>query len=321
MTLYANLYVNTFSIVANSTGFDSGTFKISANSSGFDATTNTIKIPNASSFIAVNNILVYSVPFDNTVISGLSNNQSYYVTFTNTSSVALSTSLAGANIDITDTRTTVAGETHQFKLTRAFADTLKISNANTSLFVNDLVRYVVPTDNTAIEGLISNTSYYVTFSNTSSVALSRTRGGSNVFITDTRTTSPAETHSLQLNIVASGTLMVNNTLVTVNALSFALETTNTFNFGTNNLAANGYSWLPNRMLMQWGVLNVNTTSIATFSTAFTTSCFSVTVTPIAATLTGANVPIVSSVNTTAATIRSVSTAATGSNAYYIAIGY
>jgi len=321
MSVYTNFYSNTFSIVANSTGFDSGTFKIYANSTGFDATTNTIKIPSASSYIAVDNIITYSVPFDNTVITGLSNNSNYYVTFVNSSAIALSTTQGGTNVDITDTRTTGDGELHKFKLVRAFADTIKISSANTYLSVNDLVRYVVPTSNTPIEGLIANSSYYITFSNSTSVALSRTKGGTNVSITDVRTTNPAETHTLKLNVVASGSLVVNNTLVTVNATSFELYTSNTFNFGNTSISSNGYAWMPNRILMQWGVLNVNTTSVATFTTTFPTACLSVSVTPIAASLTGANVAYVSAVNTSSATIRSVSALATGSNAYFTAIGY
>lgn len=92
------------------------------------------------------------------------------------------------------------------------ADTLKITNANTYLSANDLVRYVVPTDNTAIEGLESNTSYYISFANSTDVALSETKGGANVDITET---SYSESHQLYLNTPLIGVMVTNNFLVTL----------------------------------------------------------------------------------------------------------
>ena len=96
---------------------------------------------------------------------------------------------------------------------------------------------------------------------------------------------------------------------------------NTLNVGTSsNNGANGSVWLPNGMKMCWGVLTVNTTSVATYSNAFPTATVSVTVTPMTTTHLNANTIYVSSVNTTAAVIRSASTTTTA-NAYYMAIGY
>lgn len=96
---------------------------------------------------------------------------------------------------------------------------------------------------------------------------------------------------------------------------------NTLNVGTSsNNGANGSVWLPNGMKMCWGVLVVNSTSVATYSNAFPTATVSVTVTPTSTIHLNANTIYVSSVNTTAAVIRSASTTTTG-NAYYMAIGY
>jgi hypothetical protein len=89
-------------------------FSVYANSTGFSNTTDTIKISNANTYINVGDRMKYVVPTNNTAISTLANNTYYYVVFTNSSSVALSATLGGANIDITDTRTTNPGETHTF---------------------------------------------------------------------------------------------------------------------------------------------------------------------------------------------------------------
>ena len=88
----------------------------------------------------------------------------------------------------------------------------------------------------------------------------------------------------------------------------------------SSATANGYTWLPNGLLMQWGTLVVNTVSSATFTTTFPTGVLSVTVTPIGSSLIGANTPRVSATNTSVATIVSATTLTTNT-AYYIAIGY
>jgi len=76
------------------------------------------------------------------------------------------------------------------------ADTIKISTANTKFQAGDKVLYLVPASNTAIAGLTNNTSYYVTFANATEIAVSLTSGGTNVDITDARTTATGEVHTL-----------------------------------------------------------------------------------------------------------------------------
>lgn len=70
-------------------------------------------------------------------------------------------------------------------------NTLKITNANTYFNVGDPVYYNIPSTNTAIGGLTANTVYYVSFANSTDVALSATYNGSNVDLNETRTTNPA----------------------------------------------------------------------------------------------------------------------------------
>lgn len=87
---------------------------ITANSVGFSNTNDTIAITAANSKFLENDRLYYTVPSGNTPIAPLTGNTYYYVSFSNTTTVKLATSLGGANIDITDARTTNPGETHTF---------------------------------------------------------------------------------------------------------------------------------------------------------------------------------------------------------------
>ena len=103
---------------------------------------------------------------------------------------------------------------------------INITDANTYLMVDDSVYYAVPAGNTAIGGLTGNTQYFVSFSNTTGIALSTTAGGSNVSIT-APTTNPGESHtfstasvgSIAINIGSSAaTLTFTNDLNTARAM-------------------------------------------------------------------------------------------------------
>jgi hypothetical protein len=95
-------------------------------------------------------------------------------------------------------------------------------------------------------------------------------------------------------------------------------TPNTFNLGSVSKTANGYVWLPNGVLCQWGPVLANTTTgNATFTIAFPTACQSVNFSVIGS----ANVAYQSAApNTTVATIRTSSTT-TAISVQYKAIGY
>jgi hypothetical protein len=92
------------------------TINITANSTGFSNTTETIKISNASSTFSIGDRFYYYVPSANTPIAPLVGNTYYYVSFVNTSVIALSASAGGANINITDARVTNPGETHKIQV-------------------------------------------------------------------------------------------------------------------------------------------------------------------------------------------------------------
>jgi hypothetical protein len=59
------------------------------------------------------------------------------------------------------------------------------------------VYYAVPTGNTAIAPLTGNTYYYISFANTTRVAITATPGGANVDLTDARVTATGEVHTIQ----------------------------------------------------------------------------------------------------------------------------
>ena len=128
------------------------------------------------------------------------------------------------------------------------------------------------------------------------------------------------------------------TLGTVNAASHTVGTTfianataitfvpNTFTLGTSNAAGHttygsaGYTYLPNGLKMMWGAITTanSTANIVSFAAqtgfAFTTNCFSLTVTSNAV----ASVPAAYTVNATNFTL--ITNSATASTVSFMAIG-
>lgn len=84
---------------------------VTANTTGVSNTADVILLSTANSRFQAGDRLYYGVPTGNTAIPNLTGNNYYFVTFANTTSLAVSATLGGANIDIAETRT-VAGETH-----------------------------------------------------------------------------------------------------------------------------------------------------------------------------------------------------------------
>lgn len=89
-----------------------GAINITANSTGFSNTTDTLVVASANSRWQVGDRLYYAVPTSNTPIAPLTGNTYYFVSFVNSSTLAVSATSGGANIDITDARVTASGETH-----------------------------------------------------------------------------------------------------------------------------------------------------------------------------------------------------------------
>jgi hypothetical protein len=89
-----------------------GAINITANSTGFSNTNDTIAVATANSKWLVGDRLYYSVPTGNTPIAPLTGNNYYFVSFANTTTIKLATTLGGANVDLTDVRVTDPGEVH-----------------------------------------------------------------------------------------------------------------------------------------------------------------------------------------------------------------
>ena len=80
------------------------------------------------------------------------------------------------------------------------SETIAIEAANSTFSVGDKVYYAVPASNTAIGGLVANTNYFVSFANSSGIAVANTPGGSNVNITESRT-GTGEVHTISGPVV------------------------------------------------------------------------------------------------------------------------
>lgn len=119
---------------------------------------------------------------------------------------------------------------------------------------------------------------------------------------------------------SSSNSVINSTgFYTTHTLSGANATlsTNTLTLGTSTAAANGYTWLPNGLKMNWGWVSANSSDgNAVFSSAFATACYSVTATSNTAVTTyQAGITAINLGNTNIRTANATST-----NVFYMAIG-
>jgi hypothetical protein len=184
-----------------------------ANTQGIDVDNNVIKMVDANTYFRINDYIQYIVPTNNTAIkatytdtsgtprTSLANNSFFYISFVNTSSIAISTTYNGANIDLTEDRTTF-GEKHSFKYTVvnrnvsantiganagvlvdtvngtnhiysvSSADVFLMPRANTFFSVHDKVYYTVANNSIPLGSLTGNSFYYISFVNSTSFALS-----------------------------------------------------------------------------------------------------------------------------------------------------
>lgn len=151
---------------------------------------NVVLIANAVKHYDTNAFVDYVVPAGNTAINGLVANTRYYVKTTNTLGITLSATQGGATLNINTAVTSNTTERHSFitkALTKSFfANTtsvnntsysISITNANTYFYPDDYVYYLVPSGNTGLLNITSNSFYYVESSNSTAITLSRTYTG------------------------------------------------------------------------------------------------------------------------------------------------
>ena len=188
-----------------------------------ETTTNTFKLATQSGNTAtIANIIASAISETGHYImrgfNGITNATSYYVMDANTSGFRLSTTGARAYANANVTANTVG--------VVAATDFIKIAAANSRFVAGDRVYYRVPRNNTALTPLTGNSYYYIAFANTTGIVLTATPGGTNVDITDTRTTANAEIHTF------TGTPIIDfkssNTGLTLNLSQNKLTNTQTY---------------------------------------------------------------------------------------------
>jgi hypothetical protein len=122
--------------------------------------------------------------------------------------------------------------------------------------------------------------------------------------------------------ISSNTTFLSNVSLNANA-SFAANVSITGNnlvLGTSNNSANGYTWLPNGLIMQWGTVASNTTTgDVTFSVPFNTMLsFTSMATTVNSALNYTYATVLIASNTTTANIRTANT--TSRSVRWLAIG-
>lgn len=214
------------SVCGNSTGFNS-TLNLASNSATFtlnvNSNTATLEISGSASFtnttfnantdvngttefitlsghtFANDDVLLYLVSTGNTVLSGLTNNTSYYVVSANSTGIKLSTSLGGSAVDVAASSTSETGHT----LSRV--DTTAAANANSRL--NTLKGLINVTDKIEIGNTEIGTQYIkvTAVGNVTSTSTNNTVGSA------TMTISLEDEYKLAENFIANTT--VNSGLV------------------------------------------------------------------------------------------------------------
>lgn len=148
-----------------------------------NSNTDFIEISSANQTYVSNSYVRYYTAAGNTALSGASNNAFYFVAFSNSSGITLSSTAGadGANLNITQ-----ASNVATFNSNTSIDGTtnfISIASANTLFANGQQVRYITSAGNTAVTGLTNNALYYVRYANTTGLVLSETISGANVDIT------------------------------------------------------------------------------------------------------------------------------------------
>jgi hypothetical protein len=171
---------------------------------------------------------------------------------------------------------------------------IHLATANSYFQPGDGVFYGVPASNTAVPPLTGNTGYFVSFSNTTVLALSLTSGGANIATLNPPTTNPGESHTLKGN-TALGHFVMNsngsiangvvdfhgsgygaNAAVTVNPTSGGNSATVNSTVNTSTLAGHitaltpnvqgqGYITAPNITVAAPAAINITANSVGVVS--------------------------------------------------------
>ena len=178
-------------------GTSNGIYRVTSSGSGYNANAAvTISFANGYSNVSAANSTANVTTNAGRITAMTSNQQITGITLLPTIAIA-----APSAINIVANTTGFANATVAGAGNSAFV----ITSANSRWQVGDRLYYGVPAANTPIAPLSGNTYYYVSFANTTVIKLATTASGSNIAITDTRTTGAQETHTFQGD-TATGTL-------------------------------------------------------------------------------------------------------------------
>jgi len=207
-----------------------------------NSTANFISVTNANTLFANGDQVRYLTATGNTAVSGLTNNSLYYVRYANSTGLALSETVSGANVDIAALNPGGAG--HFLRYYNANFGGHNLAKYENEFANDQKVIYKTPVSNTAIPGLANNTAYYIVSANGVGFKLADTRGGSAKAIN--ATSGAAESHSFstlpgflpgdRLYVNSSPTVnVVVESIYTVGANGFVRVSGNTGALTTNTL--------------------------------------------------------------------------------------
>lgn len=270
---------------------------------------------NASAdFVLYDNLGILANNFVNMGINGNNFNQATWTIngpsdaylFTGNTSLAIGTNGASSNLVFFTGGTLAANE--RMRLT------------NVSVIIANSTALVANGSNGAVGAVLSSNgtgiNWTTSFANVSSMTF-----------TNSTSTAVANASNLRIGSGTANSVLTSNSLTIanssasisiVNPANLTITSNTGLNIGTPTLAANGFSYLPNGLLANWGWVSANTISgTITFTRAFTAVPYSVQLTAAVA---AANNPYHSATPTTSgATVRNQSTG-TGANVFYFAIG-
>ena len=146
-----------------------------------------VVITNAGTGYSVNAAITWTGGVGNTVAVGnAANNTSNGAIITTGRVTSVRTANVGAGFTIGPVGTVSPPAPISFNANTAVsntADTIAFATANSKFLVGDALTYSVASGNTTLSGLTSGTTYYVSFANTTTIALSATPGGANIDLT------------------------------------------------------------------------------------------------------------------------------------------
>ena len=213
------------------------------------------------------------------------------------------TSLTVGNSTVNSFLTEVSVKTGNSTV-NAVVNTSVLTISNSTLF-SSLTRDVLTVANTTI---VNSTSLFIGNSTVNAVHSAAQLSLANSITNFTATVNSVSVGNSTVNTSANSSRVSTGSIVVAS---------NTLTLGTSTVAANGYTFLPNGLKLNFGSVEANSTAgQAVFSNAFSTAVYSVTISgnSVAAT----QVPSVISQTTSLAEIRTTNTSLT--KVFYMAIG-